>query len=339
MKKITKKRVFDIIQIGFDEDWQSRIFDIGLMTMILINLFIALFSTFDEAKPYMMTMETIEYITVVAFAIEYCLRVWTAEYLYPQKTKGRAVRSYITSFNGVIDLLAFLPSFLPVFFPMGAVAFRMFRVVRIFRLFRVNAYYDALNVIGEVIINKKNQILSSVFIIVVLMTASSLCMYSLEHNAQPEVFKNAFSGFWWSVSTLLTVGYGDIYPITFLGRAFGIVISFLGVGLVAIPTGIISAGFVEQYTKLQNVSNDAENVVSGVASNSNSVGGEIPGETSVHFVSIKLTADHPWTGLQIQQLDISRGLILTAIEREGQILMPEREVSLRQHDKVYLVQK
>ena len=77
-------------------------------------------------------------------------------------------------------------------------------------------------------------------------------MYGLEHEAQPDVFENAFSGFWWSVSTLLTVGYGDIYPITMPGKVFGIVITFLGVGMVAIPTGILSAGFVEQYTILKN---------------------------------------------------------------------------------------
>ena len=76
-------------------------------------------------------------------------------------------------------------------------------------------------------------------------------MYSLEHEAQPEVFKNAFSGIWWSVSTLLTVGYGDIYPVTVLGKMFSIIITFLGVGMVAIPTGILSAGFVEQYSLIK----------------------------------------------------------------------------------------
>ena len=112
---------------------------------------------------------------------------------------------------------------------------------------------DALNVITEVIRRKRDQILSSVFIIVMLIIASSLCMYSLEHEAQPEVFKNAFSGIWWSVSTLLTVGYGDIYPVTVLGKMFSIIITFLGVGMVAIPTGILSAGFVEQYSLLRSL--------------------------------------------------------------------------------------
>ena len=130
----------------------------------------------------------------------------------------------------------------------------MLRVVRIFRLFRINAQYDSFNVIKTVLVEKRNQIASSVFIIVVLMLASSLGMYSAEHNAQPEQFRNAFSGIWWSVSTLLTVGYGDIYPVTVVGRIMAIFIAFLGVGVVAIPTGIISAGFVEQYTRRQNSS-------------------------------------------------------------------------------------
>ena len=119
-----------------------------------------------------------------------------------------------------------------------------------FHLFRINANYDSFHVIRSVLYEKRNQLASSLFIIFVLMMASSLFMYSVEHPVQPEVFRNAFSGIWWSVSTLLTVGYGDIYPITTTGQVMGIVIALLGVGVVAIPTGIISAGFVEQYTKM-----------------------------------------------------------------------------------------
>ena len=141
---------------------------------------------------------------------------------------------------------------IPAFFLTGFVAFRMLRVVRIFHLFRINSQYDSFNVIKNVIYNKRNQIFSSIFIIVILMLASSLGIYSVEHEAQPNVFENAFSGIWWSVSAMLTVGYGDIYPITPVGQIMAIFIAFLGVGVVAIPTGIISAGFVEQYQKDQN---------------------------------------------------------------------------------------
>ena len=193
----------------------------------------------------------LELATNLIFLAEYVLRIFTADYLYGELGAAKARIKFIFSFYGIIDLFTFLPYFLPFFFPIGAVAFRMLRVVRIFRLFRINARYDAFHVITGVLREKKNQLFSSIFLVIMLMLASSLCMYSLEHEAQPEAFSNAFSGIWWSVSTLLTVGYGDIYPVTVGGKLMAIVIAFLGVGMVAIPTGIISAGFVEHYTRMK----------------------------------------------------------------------------------------
>lgn len=317
MTEAKKKRTFDIIQIGFDEDWQSRLFDIVLMVLILVNLFISFFSTFESSEPYMGVLGIIETVTAVAFAVEYGLRIWTAEYLYPKIPRKKAMIKYMLSFSGIVDILAFLPCFLPFFLPMGVVAFRMFRVVRIFRLFRVNAYYDALNVIGDVIHSKKDQILSSIFIILVLMTASSLCMYSLEHEAQPEVFKNAFSGFWWAVSTLLTVGYGDIYPITIPGKIFGIVITFLGVGMVAIPTGILSAGFVEQYTRIKSLKDYSM-------------------EANIRFVRLEVREGHPWLGQEVKELSLPPGLLIAVIQRQGEVVVPRGHTLIREGDYVVL---
>ena len=234
----------------------------------------------------------------------------------------QAICKYLFSFSGLIDLLSFLPYYLPFFFPSGAVAFRMFRVVRIFRLFRSNAYYDSLNVITQVLTSKAQQLLSSVFIILVLMTASSLCMYSLEHDAQPEVFSNAFSGIWWSVSTLLTVGYGDMYPIPTMGKIFGIFITFLGVGMVAIPTGIISAGFVDQYSRIKRIS-------------------DWGAEADVHFIRIQLTeivlrAHHPWNGHAIRDLDISRKTVIVMVCRRNRTLIPKGSLVFQEGDKVIL---
>lgn len=193
----------------------------------------------------------------------------------------------------------------------------MFRIVRIFRLFRVNAYYDALNVIGDVIHSKKDQILSSIFIILVLMMASSLFMYSLEHEAQPDVFQNAFSGFWWAVSTLLTVGYGDIYPITIPGRIFGIVITFLGVGMVAIPTGILSAGFVEQYTKLKSLDDYSM-------------------EADIRFVRLEVSEGHPWMGKKVSELSLPPGLLMALIQRQGDVVVPRGDTRIQKDDHVIL---
>lgn len=312
-----KKRIFDIIQIGYAGDVASRTFDIAITVAIIINLFIAIFDTFEQSIPYQPVLDVIEWITVIGFTIEYILRVWTAEYLYPNKCTGIARIKYILSVSGIVDLLSFLPNYLPVFFPAGAVAFRMFRVIRILRIFRVNSYYDALNVITEVIRRKRDQILSSIFIIVMLIIASSLCMYSLEHEAQPEVFKNAFSGIWWSVSTLLTVGYGDIYPVTVLGKMFSIIITFLGVGMVAIPTGILSAGFVEQYSLIKKSTDYLM-------------------EKELKFIKLIITKDHNWNEKKVCELSLPRGLILAAVLRNGETLMPKGDMKLFEGDCVVI---
>lgn len=256
---------------------------------------------------------TLERLTVAFFAIDFLLRVFTAKYLYPDVSEPRAIGKYLTSFSGIVDMLSFIPYYMPFFFPSGAVAFRMLRIIRIFRLFRINAYYDSLNVITEVIVGKKQQLLSSVFIILILMLSSSLCMYSLENKAQPEVFTNAFSGIWWAASTLLTVGYGDIYPVTTMGKIFGIFIAFLGVGMVAIPTGIISAGFVDQYSRLKRI-------------------GEYGQEEDVHFIRICLDQNDKWVGHRIAELDFPQRIIVAVIQRDHRILVPKGDTVLKAGD-------
>lgn len=318
MSKSRKKRIFDIIQIGNDEDRVSRGFDILIMTVILVNLFLAVFETFENAARYQDILNIAELVTVIIFTVEYILRVWTSDYLYSDdENRWRAMLRYVLSFSGIVDLLSFLPYYLPVFFPAGIVAFRMFRVIRILRLFRINAYYDAFNVITSVLKNKKDQLLSSIFIILVLMTASSLCMYSLEHEAQPEVFRNAFSGFWWAVSTLLTVGYGDIYPITMLGRLSGICITMLGVGMVAIPTGILSAGFVEQYAQLKEIDEDTK-------------------DKDKQYVLLEMKEDSLWTGMKIRNMMLPAELKPVIIRRGERTIEPGQNLIIRAGDILVL---
>ena len=313
-----RRRLHEIIEVGASYDRTSRLYDLTNSLAIVVNLIVSVLYTFESIRtvygPWLLSVEA---ATVAFFAVDYCLRLWTARFLHPKLPESRALLKYICSFSGLVDLLSFLPYYLPIFFPSGAVAFRMFRVVRIFRLFRINAYYDSLNVITEVIASKRQQLMSSVFIIVILMLASSLCMYSLEHEAQPEVFTNAFSGIWWSVSTLLTVGYGDIYPITTMGKFFAICISFLGVGMVAIPTGIISAGFVDQYSRIKRIS-------------------EYGHETDVHFIKVHLSQKDSWSTQTIQSLGLPSGLIVAAIQRGEQIVVPRGDVALCPGDTLVL---
>ena len=313
-----RKRISEIIEVGSSGDWISRFYDLVNSTSIVLNLVVSVLYTFESFRAaFGGVLLSVEAVTVAFFAADYLLRLWTARFLFPKQSPLKGLWSYMTSFSGLVDLLSFLPYYLPIFFPSGAVAFRMFRVVRIFRLFRINAYYDSLNVITEVIASKRQQLVSSVFIILILMLASSLCMYSLEHEAQPQVFTNAFSGIWWAVSTLLTVGYGDIYPVTNMGKLFSIVITFLGVGMVAIPTGIISAGFVDQYSRIKRIS-------------------EYGNEADVHFIKVHLTERDRWSGQTVQSLGLPSGIIVAAIQRDGQIVVPRGNVALLPGDTLVL---
>lgn len=311
-------RIYEILEVRAGIDHAARVYDVIYLMTIIINLTVSIMYTYESYRAeYGELLTAIENVTVALFCIDYILRLCTAKYMYPEAHGPGAVRKYVLSFTGIIDMLSFLPYYLPFFFPSGAVAFRMLRVMRVFRLFRINAYYDSLKLITDVLNSKRQQLFSSVFTILILMLASSLCMYSLEHEAQPEVFTNAFSGIWWSASTLLTVGYGDIYPITTLGKLFGIFITFLGVGMVAIPTGIISAGFVGQYSRIKRMA-------------------EYVQEADVHFIKIPLTARDPWVNKSIAQLHLPERVIVAVVQRNHRVLVPRGNLVLRQDDVMVL---
>ncbi len=303
-----RKRIFEIIQIGNKEDAPSRAFDYFIVTVILCNIAVLFLETFNALDAWRGFFETVEIVTVLIFCVEYLLRIWTADLLYPGEKRGRAVLRFLFSFDGIVDLLTILP----FFFLSGFGAFRILRVARIFHLFRINTQYDSFQVITSVIKEKKNAILYAVFIILVLILGASLCMYSVEHAAQPEAFKNALSGIWWSVSTVFTVGYGDIYPITLLGRIMGVIITFLGVGAVAIPTGILSAGFVEHYTRLQK-SQEVEEYKKSTA-------------------AILVEPNSSFANRTVREAEDAEHTVITALIRDGMVVLPEDGIRIRAGD-------
>ncbi|MDO4518428.1 MAG: ion transporter [Bacillota bacterium] len=311
-------RLFNMVSVGVVDDPLNQSYDIVSTVFLVINLIVSFLMTFDNIDGvYHGLLHITEAITVAFFALDYVLRILTADKLYINLDKPHSIAKYIISGYGIIDLLSFLPFYLPIFFPAGAAVFRMFRVVRIFRLFRINTYYDSLNVIGNVLNAKKTQILASLFIIIMLLLASSLCMYSVEHEAQPQVFANALSGLWWATSTMFTVGYGDIYPVTVLGKLLGIIITFLGVGLVALPTGIISAGFVEEYQKVKRIS-------------------DIEKQSDVHFIETEIKEKDKWVGKKVMELGLPRGTIIASIIRETRTIIPKGEIVLKAGDRIII---
>lgn len=149
----------------------------------------------------------------------------------------------------LVDLFAILPFYLPILIPLDLRFLRVLRLIRIFRLFKLGRYSDALKLMGRVIKAKKAELFITLFIVFILLILSSSILYYVENETQPEVFSSIPSAMWWGISALTSVGYGDAYPMTPLGKFLGAIISLLGIGLIAMPTGILGAGFVEEIRK------------------------------------------------------------------------------------------
>jgi voltage-gated potassium channel len=243
---ILRKRIFEIIQPDNGTSALSRFFDRLMTVLILASVVIVFAGTFDLQPETRRVLFVLESIASVVFTVEYVLRIVTADFLHPECGAIASRIKYIASPMAIVDLVAILPFWLPMLLPGTMLGIRALRLVRLLRIFKLNRYFAAMKMLGEVMASKKSELLCSMFVLGILMLVSSLLMYSAEHDAQPEVFRNAFSGLWWAVATLTTVGYGDIYPITGLGRVIGAFIAFSGLAAVAIPTGIITAGLTEK---------------------------------------------------------------------------------------------
>ena len=257
-----KRTVFEVIQpsASAEEDRiASKIFDSVIMALIVFSVVSVFICTFTIPDWLFRILIRIEFVSIIIFTVEYALRIWTANLLYPQLNPFRARIRYIISPMAIIDLISILPVILPFLHLYNhLVGIRVFRLVRLLRVFKLNRYSDELAAIGGVFRSKAQQMIASTFFVFIIHILASLLIYYAEHDAQPEQFENAFSGLWWAVATLTTVGYGDIYPITPLGRFLGAIIAILGIGMVAVPTSILSAGFMEMLEKETADASDAE---------------------------------------------------------------------------------
>lgn len=252
MKNIDHKRirnlVYEVIEKGEYEDSLSRIFDIFFITLITLNVVSVFIETFSIPQRLVDALGVFEIVSVVIFSIEYLVRIWTAPEKFRNCRSGTARLKYIFSFMAMIDLLSIVPFYLPMIFTFDLRILWILKVFKLLRLFKFSRYIDALNYLLLVLKNKAIYFLSSFFILMILMIITSTLMYFVEHDAQPDVFENAFSGMWWSIVTFTTVGYGDLYPVTLAGKILGGIVSLLGIGLVAVPTGIITSGFMELHS-------------------------------------------------------------------------------------------
>ena len=209
---------------------KGRYFDYTIQLLIVLSLISFSIETLPDLQDKLRVwLQFFEVFSVIVFSIEYLLRVWVSK--RPKK--------YIFSFYGIIDILAILPFYLVGFLDLRFL--RAFRILRIFRALKVIRYNKAIQRFGVAFKLVKEEIVLFIACTIILIYITSAGIYYFENEAQPETFKSIFHSAWWSIVTLTTVGYGDVYPITLGGRIFTFFVLMIGVGLVTVPAGLVAS--------------------------------------------------------------------------------------------------
>jgi voltage-gated potassium channel len=247
-----KKRVWEILEVDKPDDGRGKVFDafdVFILTLILLNIIAVIIGSVQSIEArFHSALRWFEIFSVVVFTVEYIARLWAcvsqADYMRPVSGRLRFMLRPIA----IIDLLAVLPFYLTFL----TADLRILRALRLFRLFRIakfGRYSSSLRLFGQVFRNKKEELTVTMMVMLMMIIMSASFMYFAENEAQPDKFPDIPSTVWWSVMTLTTVGYGDVFPITPLGRGLTMVIAILGIGMFALPVGIFGAGFVEEIQK------------------------------------------------------------------------------------------
>jgi len=258
---MNKKRIFQIFEKAKPGDIPSLIFDWSLVILISLNVFSVILESFSTLKlRYQDLFTSFEFISVVVFTIEYLLRIWTSDLKYPRKNRFISILAFMFSGMAIIDLLSILPFYIPLATSIDLRVLRVLRLTRMLRILKIGRYSASLALIGRVLKRSKSDLIVTLFVTFLLLLLASSLMYYVENPVQPDKFPNIVASAWWTIVTLTTVGYGDIYPVTVLGKILGGLIALLGIGLVALPTGIISSGFMEEI-RLKNQSEVKKNKV------------------------------------------------------------------------------
>jgi voltage-gated potassium channel len=243
-----KRRAYEILETPEQETPIDKYLNYFIIGMVLLNMAAVILET--EASlfnKYSYIFYAFDALSAIVFTVEYLTRIWccTENPQYAAPITGRL--RYAVRVMSLIDLLAVLPFYLQ-FLPALRML-RILRVARIFRLLKLARYSDASDTLVRVVSSKKEELLITLSLGVGLILISSTLVYYAEYDAQPDKFSSVLSSMWWSVVTLATVGYGDVYPVTALGRFFGALTSLFGIGLFALPTALIGSGFMEELQK------------------------------------------------------------------------------------------
>ncbi len=217
------------------------------MTLIVLNVVAIILESVPEIhRQFNSFLLGFEIFSVVVFTIEYLLRIYISDITHPAPTRLKSARKFIFSAFGIIDLLAILPFYLPFIVRIDLRFLRILRLLRFMRILKITRYNKSLYLIWSVIKEKRSELTMTGFLALLILVIASFLMYYIEGDTQPDEFPNVLAAFWWAIATLTTVGYGDVVPVTGLGKFISGIIAILGIGIIALPTGIISSGFKDR---------------------------------------------------------------------------------------------
>jgi voltage-gated potassium channel len=250
MYKKIKRRVYELLDPNVGGTKWDLFVNLFIVALIVLNTIAVILETVDSIyEPNKKIFYFFEVFSVAIFSVEYILRIWTCtcSEKYKHPVYGRL--KYFTSGFAIIDLFAILPFYVPVMLPFDLRFIRILRLIRYLRFFKLIRYFNAYKVIVKVLLDKKHELILSFVITFCLIILASGLMYFTEHHVQPDKFSSIPETMWWSVATLTTIGYGDVYPVTVLGKTLTSVISIIGIGMFALPAGILASGFSDELRK------------------------------------------------------------------------------------------
>ena len=248
-KKSLRKRIWEILEKGNSNDKVSFYTDIFLITLIIFNIVAVLLETVESIySRYALEFLIFERFSTVVFLIEYILRIWVCVEEKIKNNKLITRLKYASTWPAIIDLLAVLSGLLPMIFEVDL---RILRALRMLRLLKFSRYFKVMNLLLGVLKEEKQSFLAAMFLLTIAMLIASTGIYLFEKDAQPDKFSSIPEAMWWAIATLTTIGYGDVTPVTGMGKFFGAIIAIIGIGVVALPSGILASGFTDQLKRRQ----------------------------------------------------------------------------------------
>lgn len=223
---------------------RSKTFRYFVLFFIIGSITSIILSSYDISKAEKNYLSKFLWLSTIIFTIEYILRIFSSPALFPKVSRTKSRLKYLISFYGIVDFVAIIPS-LGIHLHWGTKVAHLIMLPYIFIIFKLIRYSKSFKLLAKVFQRAKDELITAYTVCGIMICFSAILMYYIEHSAQPDIFRNIGEGFWWAVTSFTTIGYGDIYPITPLGKILSGIISLIGICMIALPTGIITASFMK----------------------------------------------------------------------------------------------